>query len=320
MKNLLFLSVITLACTVNVTQATTVTTVPSVTIQGGSNANAVWRAPLSQTYKVSVLVPATATATNAVYLVYPKGKAATSTLCSPTTTKPCFEIFINQALNKNKWVQLTVNNDVNTAWTFVKNTGYVTVTSNALATTENLGLASLVFETIYSKIANNGVVLADTAALGAMPTNWACSRNNLTGLMWEIKTDDGGLQDKDNGYSWYAPNPAANGGDVGYQNLGVCTGGISCDTDSYVNAVNAQKLCGFNDWRMPSNDELLELATKNYNALYFPNTVDGANWSSTPVPGIPQGAWYVYSYSQTKTVDWGRKDRVFGIRLVRGGH
>jgi hypothetical protein len=82
-----------------------------------------------------------------LYRIYPKGKKPHSAECSPIEFNyPCIEIPINQALNKNKWVQLTVNNNPNSAWAFVGGKGYVTVTSNALSTTENLGVAGVRFE------------------------------------------------------------------------------------------------------------------------------------------------------------------------------
>ena len=72
--------------------------------------------------------------------------------------------------------------------------------------------ASAIPTTGYSKIANDGSLLADAAVLGTGAKDWACTRDNATGLVWEVKTDDGGLRDKDNTYSWYDPNPATNGG------------------------------------------------------------------------------------------------------------
>jgi len=43
----------------------------------------------------------------------------------------------------------------------------------------------------YTKIANNGAALAAGAALGANPTDWACTRDNRAGLTWEVKTASG---------------------------------------------------------------------------------------------------------------------------------
>lgn len=44
-------------------------------------------------------------------------------------------------------------------------------------------------------------IAADGTALGAEATNWVCVRDNVTGALWEVKTD-GGLRDKSATYSW----------------------------------------------------------------------------------------------------------------------
>ena len=58
----------------------------------------------------------------------------------------------------------------------------------------------------FTKISNTG------AELPASATEWSCVKDNVTGLTWEVKTDDGGLHDKDNTYTWYNPNQTTNGG------------------------------------------------------------------------------------------------------------
>ena len=81
-------------------------------------------------------------------------------------------------------------------------------------------------------------------------------QDNVTGLIWEIKTVDGDLHDKDNSYSWYNSNTSTNGGSAGIENGGSCPDTGNCDTEKFVTSVNAQGLCGANDWRMPNKEEL----------------------------------------------------------------
>ena len=50
--------------------------------------------------------------------------------------------------------------------------------------------------TPYTKIANDGSALPETAVLGSNPKDWACTKDNKTGLTWEIKTTDKGLRDQ----------------------------------------------------------------------------------------------------------------------------
>ena len=64
----------------------------------------------------------------------------------------------------------------------------------------------------YTKLGHGDVELADTAT----PTGgWIMTRDNVTGLIWELKTDDGSVHDKDNTYTWYDPDPVTNGGNAG---------------------------------------------------------------------------------------------------------
>ncbi|MBP8283259.1 MAG: hypothetical protein KAX46_05010, partial [Chromatiaceae bacterium] len=53
----------------------------------------------------------------------------------------------------------------------------------------------------FTKIANSGNALPAAAALGSGANDWACTRDNVTGLTWEVKTNDGGLRDQDWTYS-----------------------------------------------------------------------------------------------------------------------
>jgi hypothetical protein len=296
-------------------------------LQGGSTSSVRWLAPNSTKYKVHVQVPINSTATNALYRVYPKGNAVTNTGCSSTdATYPCFEISVNQASNKDKWVQLMLNGKATTQWSFTKNVGFVSVLASNSAPTEVLGVASVRFQpafplTGYSKISNSGVRLADTAKLGSAASNWACTRDNDTGLVWEVKTDDGGLRDKDNTYSWYDPNSATNGGDAGYQNNGACVGLALCNTDFYKYTLNQLKVCGYSDWRIPSNTELQTLvsATLNptINPIYFPNTLNSRYWSATPNPGYTMYSWGI---DFNNGLAYGTlKSEGHVLRLVRGG-
>jgi len=82
--------------------------------------------------------------------------------------------------------------------------------------------------------------------------------DNVTGLMWEQKTDDGGPQDKDNVYTWK-------------------------DALAYCENLTA---AGYNDWRMPTPKELerlVDLGTSSpaIDNTYFPNTANGLYWTGT---------------------------------------
>jgi hypothetical protein len=178
----------------------------------------------------------------------------------------------------------------------------------------NYVIVSTVVTSVYTKISNSGAVLPDTATLGSGANDWACTKDNKTGLTWEVKTDDGGLRDKDWYYSWYKPS-GDNGGNAGYTDSSApfCSTKDNCNTYAYTNAVNTQGLCGKNDWRMPTKDELVKLvvcsdgkyetdgtctyynivARPTINSMYFPNTVSDHYWSSSPNAATSTLAWVV---------------------------
>ncbi|OQX11937.1 MAG: hypothetical protein BWK73_16210 [Thiothrix lacustris] len=179
----------------------------------------------------------------------------------------------------------------------------------------------------FTKISSTG------AELPASATQWSCVKDNVTGLMWEVKTDDSGLHDKDWTYSWYEPDGSKNGGNAGTQNGGSCGETSICDTSSYVQSVNAHGWCGANDWRMPTVDELSGIATLDrvdpaIDTRYFPNVPSTTIppsvflWSSSPlvaydskVRGISLGGFYLYDGSNSSTSKYNQHH----VWLVRSG-
>jgi hypothetical protein len=207
----------------------------------------------------------------------------------------------------------------------------------------------------YTKIANNGSAISDDAKLGTAPTDWACTKDNNTGLIWEVKTDDDGLRDKDWYYSWYKPE-GDNGGFAGYTDhdsaYGApnCSTKDNCNTYAFTNAVNTQGLCGAKDWRLPtrpelegliycsdgkynkltedalnskgygyvcaSNENTLTTTKPTINTTYFPDIKDNYwFWSSSPYAYYSDGAWDVYFYGGGSSYDY--KGNNYFVRLVR---
>jgi len=142
----------------------------------------------------------------------------------------------------------------------------------------------------FTKIDQNGNLLPESA------TEWSCVRDNHTGLIWEVKTTDGGLRDKSHAYSWYNPDSTSNGGAVGVINGGTCAI-ASCDTYGFSVAVNEASLCGAKDWRVPTINELFSIVNYGQGSFiliddsYFPNSSNCCYWSSTPVAGNSDMAW-----------------------------
>lgn len=147
----------------------------------------------------------------------------------------------------------------------------------------------------FTKLNDSGSPLSNQGAVYTV-TPWSCVRDNTTGLMWEVKTIDGGLRDQNHTYTWYNPDSEENAGAPGRADGGDCAGS-SCDTHSYVQAVNEEGLCGFSDWRMPTRAELRSIV--DYQATfpaiptgYFPNTVASSFWSAEPNETYPNFAWH----------------------------
>ena len=117
----------------------------------------------------------------------------------------------------------------------------------------------------YTKLDAQGNDLPDSA------TSWVMVKDNVTGLIWEVKTDDGSIHDKYNRYTWYDSNSETNGGYAG-------TPGDGTDTEDFINGLNSQNFGGHSDWRLPTKEELqsiVDYGSTNpaIDTEYFPNTV-----------------------------------------------
>ncbi len=158
---------------------------------------------------------------------------------------------------------------------------------------------------------------------------WACVLDNHTGLMWEVKTTDGGLQDHNHRYTWFNPDEQTNGGHPGTRNGGNCKES-ECDTLSYTAAINSRGLCGHKDWRLPTMVELQSIVDygKRLPAIdndFFPNTpvVEFSAqlpsvefWAMESWAGDPANAWGIDF--RTGLVSYRYKNsKAHQIRLVR---
>jgi hypothetical protein len=150
----------------------------------------------------------------------------------------------------------------------------------------------------FTKIANDGTAVPVKTTQGSDPDDWACTRDERTGLVWEVKTRDRGLRDGDWIYTPYDGNPETNGGYPGYRDTtsGECVralmDGGSCNTEAYVRAVNRSRLCGFSDWRLPTVAELVAVsgetstATPEVTERMLPNTAPGWYWTGVERVGV----------------------------------
>ena len=179
----------------------------------------------------------------------------------------------------------------------------------------------------YTKIANDGSVLPATTALGSAPIYWACTRDNVTGLVWEVGLGSGsGPRAAAHKYTWYWANASQNGGDAGALGTNTCGGtlassGNQCNTANYVNLVNSLALCGASDWRLPTQKELhgivdMGSTLPSIETNYFPNTYSDIYWSSTSRAFAPAGAWVVEFLDGASQATLS-KNAAYYVRLVR---
>jgi hypothetical protein len=112
-------------------------------------------------------------------------------------------------------------------------------------------------------------------------------RDDVTGLIWEVKTDDGGIHDKDNEYAWEEDSDEPN-----VQN-------------DFIAVLNSERFGGSDDWRLPTVQELYTIVHNiktdadndpKISTTYFPNTMLSRYWSSTTyfvVQFCKRCTWYV---------------------------
>jgi hypothetical protein len=139
----------------------------------------------------------------------------------------------------------------------------------------------------YTKLDVNGKALPDSA------TSWVMVRDNVTGLVWEVKTDDGSIHDRDDRYSWHQAQPF------------------------FIAQMNAENFGGHADWRMPTIKEqggLTDYGGTKPTVIstdYFPNVAAGSYWSSTTLAYNTDFAWAGNGSSP--------KYSSLYVRAVRGG-
>ncbi|MFH0994340.1 MAG: DUF1566 domain-containing protein [Pseudomonadota bacterium] len=132
----------------------------------------------------------------------------------------------------------------------------------------------------YTKLDGSGNALTDSAE------SWVMVRDNVTGLIWEVKTTDGTLHDKDRTFAW-----------SGSQNN-------DTDTKYFIDAMNIAQFCGYSDWRMPTIKELGTITDYNIigsepaiNTKYFTNTQASFYWSATADTYVTDSAWGIDFYN-----------------------
>lgn len=169
-------------------------------------------------------------------------------------------------------------------------------------------------------ITGQGIYRTSAFALNKLSDAKNCIQDGVTGLTWEGKTTSSGLHDASATYTWFDSNASTNGGSSGTPSGGVCTGS-GCDTEQFVTAVNAELLCGYTDWRLPTAQELGgivdagAIAALTINAT-FANQAAKPYWTASPKATLPLSAWGVDF--ENGAIGFLSKSTPYRVRLVRG--
>lgn len=152
----------------------------------------------------------------------------------------------------------------------------------------------------------SGTVVAAATAQGTTAGTWACTKDVVTGLIWDTKvTTASNARLNTSTYNWTNSNALYNGGVAGSTGTAAGTTCFSstCDTEAFITHLNTLNLCGesANDWRLPTRTELMNLvdAAKQssgppaIDATYFPNMRAGRYWARDNVAANPNAARWV---------------------------
>lgn len=186
----------------------------------------------------------------------------------------------------------------------------------------------------FTKLDSTGQPLAiqgnkwDENGSEANGTQWSCVKDKVTGLVWEVKRDDGDLQDKDRVYYYNFPQMNNCVGPIEGQNA------TACDLPAYTKAINKLGLCGLSNWRVPAIGELqsiahLALREPAIDKRFFPYALVwyGSQtvydryyyWSSTPYPEAVAGTSRIWTLnSHNGDIYFHNAGGVFPVRLVSG--
>jgi hypothetical protein len=175
----------------------------------------------------------------------------------------------------------------------------------------------------FTRLDSNGNEYSGNEDYNSEP--WACVRDNNTGLIWEVKTDDNGTHSKDATYRWGGETAAINASarEDGW-------GEFYDDWNSLIEDSNSESLCGLSNWRVPTVSELKSIVSSEGSSPptddhvyvdinYFPNHYSGAYWTASPSVYDDLFAWCIYFNSHGRSWDMCLRSNSDRLRLVHDG-
>jgi len=152
----------------------------------------------------------------------------------------------------------------------------------------------------FTKIAEDGTELS------VLASDWACVKDNITGLLWEAKKDSGDHDWRRKFYNYDDLNK--------YQILedGKKKKPLPSDIESmdnalgFINHTNSKRFCGSHFWRLPTSRELLSIVDYGVSApdpvvdnKFFNHLFPSAYWTSSGLARDDSVAWLVDFFGGT---------------------
>jgi hypothetical protein len=161
------------------------------------------------------------------------------------------------------------------------------------------------------ELAGHGQCPADPA-LGPGANEWACTRDNLTGIWWEVKTTSG-PRSMWNRYTNYSATYDPRGQ---YRS--------ATDATGFVDQVNRDGLCGANDWSLGHAGRLqtavhygIAGSGARMDKRFLPNTPAEPYWDASKNPSRADTAWAIDLATGGIDND-GNRALTRPVRVVRG--
>lgn len=157
------------------------------------------------------------------------------------------------------------------------------------------------YQTDTEEVSKNNYVWLDSTGkqVATYEMGAACVKDINTGLIWELKTQDGSEHDVDRRYRW---------GGEGAEKIGTI---FYDDWNSLILSANNKTLCGQNHWRVPSINELQTLMNKSsgLNNISATRISIDTHWFALT---LAEPYWSISTYKHypehAQTVDFGTGD------------